>query len=125
MAADNCGYIGMPNDFYPLAPEEQLIVLVTYSALRQAQNLIAFCEHCDTENSECTFEMLLDRVTGSDPTRTEYIIEAPARCPNCRREVLEKTLVVPHSFPPLAGLTQGQCYMERQVIIGLYVVLLV
>ena len=87
----------MPNDFYPLAPEEWPIVLVTYQTLRQAQNLIAFCEQCDTENSEFTFEMLLDRVTGSHPTRTEYILEVPARCPNCRREVLEKTLVVPHS----------------------------
>jgi hypothetical protein len=30
--------------------------------------------------------------------KTEYLLEVPARCPNCRRDVFEKTLVVPH-FP--------------------------
>jgi hypothetical protein len=88
----------MQNDFFHPAPEEQVIVLVSEATLRQAENLIAFCEHCDFENSEFTFEMLLDRVTRADPARTEYILEVPARCPNCRREVLEKTLVVPHFF---------------------------
>jgi hypothetical protein len=26
---------------------------------------------------------------------TDYVLEQPAKCPNCRREVLEKTLVEP------------------------------
>jgi len=26
---------------------------------------------------------------------TDYILEAPAKCPNCRREILEKTLIEP------------------------------
>jgi hypothetical protein len=86
----------MLDSFFPLSPEEQIIILVTAAMLRHAQSLIAFCEHCDSENAEFLFDHLLDRVTGSDPTRTEYIIEVPARCPNCRREVFEKTLVVPH-----------------------------
>src|SRR5262249_14887763 len=41
------------------------------------------------------FDNILDRVTGSDPSVTDYILEAPAKCPNCRREILEKTLVEP------------------------------
>jgi hypothetical protein len=86
----------MLDGFSPLTPEEQFIVLVTAAVLRQAQSLIAFCEGCDSENAEFLFDNLLDRVTGSDPMRTEYILEVPARCPNCRREVFEKTLVVPH-----------------------------
>jgi len=34
-------------------------------------------------------------VTGSDPSVTDYILEMRAKCPNCRREILEKTLVEP------------------------------
>jgi hypothetical protein len=86
----------MADDFCPLTPEEWIIVLVNPTVLRKAQNLIAFCEHCDFENAELLFDHLLDRITGSDPMRTEYILEVPAICPNCRREVFEKTLVVPH-----------------------------
>lgn len=86
----------MLDGFFPLAPEEQIIILVTAGMLRHAQSLIAFCEGCDAENAEFLFDNLLDRVTGSDPMRTEYILEVSARCPNCRREVFEKTLVVPH-----------------------------
>ena len=33
--------------------------------------------------------------SGSDPTVTDYILEAPAKCPNCRREILEEALVEP------------------------------
>jgi len=36
---------------------------------------------------------ILDRVTASDPSVTDYVLEASAKCPNCGREVLEKTLV--------------------------------
>ena len=86
----------MLDGFYPLTPEEQIIVLVTAATLWHAQNLIAFCAACDSEHAEFPFDNLLDRVTGSDPMRTEYILEVPARCPNCKREVFEKTLVVPH-----------------------------
>jgi hypothetical protein len=86
----------MLDGFFPLTPEEQIIILVSAATLRRAQSLIAFCEHCDSEKAEFLFEHLLDRITGSDPMRTDYILEVPARCPNCRRDVFEKTLVVPH-----------------------------
>jgi hypothetical protein len=33
--------------------------------------------------------------TGSDPSVTDYILEIPAKCPNCRREILEKKLIEP------------------------------
>jgi hypothetical protein len=29
-------------------------------------------------------------VTGSNPSATDYILETPAKCPNCRREILER-----------------------------------
>jgi hypothetical protein len=85
-------------NFFDPTPEQQIIVLVDSALLRKAQNLIAFCQSCDSESSEFPFDLLLDRVTGSDPTRTDYILEMPAKCPNCRRDVLEKTLVAPHTL---------------------------
>jgi hypothetical protein len=43
--------------------------------------------------AEIPLDAVLDRVTGSDPIVTDYIVEAAAKCPNSRREILEKTLV--------------------------------
>jgi hypothetical protein len=37
------------------------------------------------------FDNIFDRITGADPSVTDYILEVPAKCPRCRREVLEKT----------------------------------
>jgi hypothetical protein len=86
----------VPHEYFHWVPEEQIILLITDTTVRHAQSLIAFCEHCDPENSEFLFDNILDRVTGSDPMKTEYLLEVPARCPNCRQDVFEKTLVVPH-----------------------------
>jgi hypothetical protein len=85
----------MPQDFFDPSPEEQQVVLIDPAILRKAEQLIESCEHCNSEGAEILFDNILDRVTGSDPSVTDYILEAPARCPNCRREVLEKTLVEP------------------------------
>jgi len=41
------------------------------------------------------FHAKLDRITGSNPSVTDYVLEQPAKCPNCKREILEKTLVEP------------------------------
>ena len=43
---------------------------------------------------------ILDRVTGSDPSVTDYLLEVPAKCPLCRRDILEKmekTLIEPRT----------------------------
>ncbi len=48
-----------------------------------------------SDGAENPFDNILDRVTGSDPSVTDYILESPAKCPNCRREILEKTLIEP------------------------------
>src|SRR5262245_46117892 len=42
------------------------------------------CEHCNPDGAEIPFDHILDRVAGSDPSVTDYILEAPAKCPNCR-----------------------------------------
>jgi len=75
------------------APEQQQIVLINVATVRKAAALIETCEHCNEEGSEFPFVVILDRVTGSDPKVTDYILEVPANCPTCRGEILEKTLV--------------------------------
>ena len=63
--------------------------------LRKAERLIESCKACNENDAQIPFDNILDRVTGSDPSVTDYILEAPAQCPNCRREIREKTLIEP------------------------------
>jgi hypothetical protein len=63
--------------------------------LRKAERLIESCEACNEDDAQIPFDNILDRVTGSDPSVTDYILEEPAKCPNCRREIREKTLIEP------------------------------
>ena len=72
-----------------------MVVLVECSTIRKAGRMIESCEHCNPDAEIPLLDHILDRVTGSDPSVTDYILEAPAKCPNCRREILEKTLVEP------------------------------
>ena len=80
-------------DFFDPIPEEQVIVLVATPTLRKAEKLIESCEHCNPEGAEIPFDNVLDRVTGSDPSVTDYILAAPAKCPNCKRGIREETLI--------------------------------
>jgi len=86
---------GNAPDFLDPPSEEQVIVLIDAVTLRKAERLIESCEHCNEDGAQIPFDNILDRVTGSDPSVTDYILEEPAKCPNCRREILEKTLVEP------------------------------
>jgi len=70
-------------------------VLGDATTLRKAIESIESCEHCNEEGAEIPFDNILDCVTCSDPSVTDYVLEEPAKCPNCKREVLEKTLVDP------------------------------
>jgi hypothetical protein len=85
----------MPRDFFDPAPDEQKVILVDTEMWRKAENLIDSCEHCNPEDAEIPFDNILDRVTGSDPSVTDYVLESPAKCPSCKCEILEKTLVEP------------------------------
>ena len=85
----------MARDFFDPTPEQQIVVLIGAATLRKAERLIESCEACNPEEAQIPFDNILDRVTGSDPSVTDYILELPAKCPNCRREILEKTLIEP------------------------------
>ena len=82
------------SDFFDPTPEQQIVVLIDVTTLRNAERLIESCEHCNPD-AEIPFDAMLDRVTGSDPPVTDYILESPAKCPRCFRDIIEKTLVEP------------------------------
>jgi hypothetical protein len=83
----------MPREFFDPTPEEQNVVLVDAATLRKAEKMIESCEQCNREGAEIPFDNILDRVTGSDPNLTDYILKEPAKCPRRFRQVTEKTLV--------------------------------
>ena len=85
----------MPRDFFDPTPEHQNVVLIRAGTLRQAERLIDSCENCNLDEADIPFDWILDRVTGSDSKVSDYILEEPAKCPRCRRDILEKTLVEP------------------------------
>jgi ssDNA-binding Zn-finger/Zn-ribbon topoisomerase 1 len=80
----------MSRDFFDPTPEEQNVVLVDTATLRKAERLIESCENCNLDAAEIPFDNILDRLTGSDPSVTDYVLETPAKCPNCRHEIVEK-----------------------------------
>jgi hypothetical protein len=84
----------MPGDFFDPTPEEQKVVLIDAATLRKAEKLIESCAQCNPIGAEIPFDNILDRVS-SDPSVMDYILKRPTKCPNCKREILEKTLVEP------------------------------
>jgi hypothetical protein len=89
----------MPRDFFDPTSEQQNVVLINITILYEAEAVIESCEHCNPADAEIPFDNILDRVTGSDPSVTDYVLEAPAKCPNCKRGILEKTLIEPATYP--------------------------
>jgi hypothetical protein len=85
----------MTRDLFAPPPEEQNVVLVDPSTARKAERFIESCEYCDRVEAEVPFDNILDLVTGSDPRVTDYILKHPAKCPYCRHDILEKTLIKP------------------------------
>jgi len=85
----------MLRDFFDPTSEQQNVTLIETVTLREAECLIQSCEACNPKSAQIPFDYILDQVTGSDPSLTDYILQKPAKCPNCRRDILEKTLIEP------------------------------
>jgi hypothetical protein len=88
----------MERNFFDPPIEEIEIVLVARATIKLAQRQIGGCETCRPVDAEIPFDWILDRMTGSDSALTDYLMEVPARCSYCRRQITEKTLVVALSF---------------------------
>jgi len=89
----------VPRDFFDPTPEQHNVALIDTATLREAERLIESCEHCNPEGAEISFNCLVDLVHEADPSvMTDYVLEQPVECPNCRREILGTTLIEPADF---------------------------
>jgi hypothetical protein len=80
----------MPCDFFDPTPEQQNVVLIDVATLQKVQHMIAGCE-AYSEYAGILLDNILDRLTGSDPSVTDYVLEVPARCLQCGAGINEKT----------------------------------
>jgi hypothetical protein len=80
----------MSRDFFDPTPEQQNVELVDVATLHKAEKLIETCEHCNPDGAEIRFDNILERVTGSDQSVTNYVLEQPVKCPNCKRDILDQ-----------------------------------
>jgi hypothetical protein len=71
------------------------LVTVDADTIRRAEKLIDGCEYCHEEDADVPFDWILDKITGRSGATTDYILTEPARCPTCKHEITEKTLVQP------------------------------
>jgi uncharacterized protein with PIN domain len=70
------------------------LVTVDPSIVKKAEQKIESCEHCHPDDAEIPFDWLLAEVTGRRGA-VEFMLTEPARCPNCKHEITEKTQVEP------------------------------
>jgi hypothetical protein len=82
----------MTRDFFDPPPDEQNVVLVDTKTLHEAERLIESCEHCNPEGAVIPFDAIRSRYRLRSE-RDRLRLEQPAKCPNCRREIYEKTLI--------------------------------
>jgi hypothetical protein len=80
-------------EFFDPSWEKTNVVLVDAGVLLEAERWIKSCEACTPDTAQMPFDWILDKVTGCDPSVTDYVMAESAKCPRCRGDVTEKTLV--------------------------------
>jgi hypothetical protein len=85
----------MPSEFFNAKANDQQILFVVEEHVRQAEHLILSCEYCNGTGADLPFDSVLALVTNCDPRVIHHVLITPANCPNCSRDILEKTLVEP------------------------------
>ncbi len=68
------------------------LVAVGETSILNAQRRVVGCQSCSASVSH-PFSSVLTEVMGAGCAITEYVLCAPARCPNCDQPILENTLV--------------------------------
>ena len=86
------------DDLFDVSLQQIQLIAIGPNTLRRAEREIAFCEHCNPNDSEIPFDWLLTEVTGKHGPY-EFILGELARCPDCKAEISEKTLVEPKGSP--------------------------
>ena len=70
------------------------LVTVDSAIVKNVEQRIESREHCHPADAEIPFDWLLAEVTGRR-SAVEFVLTERARCPNCKHEITEKTLVEP------------------------------
>jgi hypothetical protein len=70
------------------------LITVDSPRVKKAEQRIESCEHCHPDDAEIPFDWVLADVTGKRGAY-EFMLSEPARCPNCRHIITEKTLIEP------------------------------
>ena len=68
------------------------VITVDADTIRKAEARIESCEQCHPRDAEIPFDWALADVTGKHG-KFDFVLTEPARCPNCRKPITEKTLV--------------------------------
>jgi hypothetical protein len=68
------------------------LITVDSPTVKKAEQRIESCEHCHLNDAEIPFDWILAEVTGKRGPY-EFMLSEPARCPNCRHIITEKTLI--------------------------------
>jgi hypothetical protein len=68
------------------------VITVDADVIRRAEQEIESCEHCHPDDAEIPFDWILRDVTGKHGPH-EFMLTEPARCPNCKQPLTQKTLL--------------------------------
>jgi hypothetical protein len=82
----------MPRGSSDPEPEKQNVVFIDVAIIDEARRLAIGCESC-SEDAHTPFDKILDYVTGSDPSVTNYVLEVTVRCVSCGAAIDVDTLV--------------------------------
>ena len=79
-------------------------VSVEPATIRTAESKIAGCERCRNDEAEIPFNCVIADVLEKHGA-FDFILSEPCRCPNCKAELSEKTLVERRvAVPPGTGV---------------------
>jgi len=93
---------GFDGDELQARPSIELVT-VDSAIAKKAEQRIETCEYCHPADAEIPFDWLLAEVTGKRGPY-ECMLSEPVRCPNCKHEITEKTLVEPKESSLPSGL---------------------
>jgi hypothetical protein len=84
---------GFDGDDLLAMPSIELVTIDPATA-EKGEQLIESCEHCHPDDAEIPFDWILADVTGKRGAY-EFMLSEPARCPNCKQAITEKTMIEP------------------------------
>jgi hypothetical protein len=85
----------MQRDFFDPPADELQLIVVGEATVLAALRMVLSCEHCQPDEAQIPFVWILDKVTGRSGSTTDYMMTEPGRCPTCKHEITEKTLIEP------------------------------